>query len=291
MIDIRNDRSENVKYDYPDFSVYIRRGLLSTFPNYTADSHWHDDIELIAILSGQMQYHVNGENVLLREGEGILVNARQFHYGFSQTQSECDYICILFHPLLLCTTESFQAKFVAPILSSGISYLQLLPSVSWHNNILQHIRSIYLNANAASSPLFIQGQLLLLWNEVIANTKITASQDSGDHSLTTIKSMTAYIHQNYKNRMTLSQIAAAGHVSKRTCGMLFLKYLNRTPIDYLNNYRLRKGIELMKTSDMTMTQIGLEVGFSGASYFSETFRKHFGQSPTAYKRHISGKND
>lgn len=58
MIEIKEDRSERVKYDYPDYHIYIRRDFLSSFPNYTADSHWHDDIELMAILSGQMQYNV-----------------------------------------------------------------------------------------------------------------------------------------------------------------------------------------------------------------------------------------
>lgn len=75
IVDINSDRSENVKYDYSfgyaDFPVYVRRALLSAYPGFAADSHWHDDIELILILTGKMHYGVNGEIVVLNKGEGI----------------------------------------------------------------------------------------------------------------------------------------------------------------------------------------------------------------------------
>ena len=111
-INIRTDGSEKVKYDFSDFPVYIRRSLLSLFPNYTANSHWHDDIELIAVISGHMMYNVNGQILRINEGEGILINSRQFHFGFSDDKTECDYICVLFHPMILCTTTHPDRKSV-----------------------------------------------------------------------------------------------------------------------------------------------------------------------------------
>ena len=99
--------------------------------------------------------------------------------------------------------------------------------------------------------------------------------------------MVSYIHTNYKERITLADIAAAGHVSKRTCGTLFLTYQNKTPVEFLTDYRLRKSIELMKHSDLSILEIGLSVGFSGASYYAETFRKCFGISPAAYRKTLN----
>lgn len=55
LIDLRDDRSEKVQYDDPNYPIYVRDGLLSQYHNYTAPSHWHDDIELIAVLSGKMK--------------------------------------------------------------------------------------------------------------------------------------------------------------------------------------------------------------------------------------------
>ena len=107
-IELKDDRSEKVHYDSLNYPIYIRRAMLSQCLNYTAPSHWHDDIELIYIISGFMDYNVNGNIIRLHEREGIFVNSRQVHYGFSNEQKDCDYICILFHPLLLCTTLAYE---------------------------------------------------------------------------------------------------------------------------------------------------------------------------------------
>ena len=120
-LELKDDRSEKVKYDYTDYPIYIRRALLSSYPNYTAPSHWHDDIEFIAVLSGEIQYNINGEIITMESGEGIIVNTRQLHFGFSTEKKECDFICVLLHPLMLCATDAYERDFVLPVLQA---YLQ-----------------------------------------------------------------------------------------------------------------------------------------------------------------------
>lgn len=285
MIDIKEDRSERVKYDYPEYQIYIRRDFLSSFPNYTADSHWHDDIELMLILSGKMLYNVNGEIVVLNEGEGILINTRQLHYGFSDDMTECDFICILFHPIILCTAKSFESEFVEPVLNSGVPYVHLSPDVEWQSKILKHIRDIYDCKNEREAPLCTQGYLCSLWCQLLTHMDISEKEKTQtDTKLTTLKAMLDHIHRHYSEKITLDNIAKAGNVSKRTCGTVFLQYLNKTPMEFLIDYRLRKAIELLMTTDKTILEISLAVGFSGASYFAETFRKNFGVSPTEYKK-------
>lgn len=287
MIDINLDRSERVKYDYPDFPVYIRWGVLSHFPNYAAESHWHDDIELIAVLKGQMLYNINGQVITLNEGEGILVNSKQFHYGFSETKTECLFICILFHPILLCASKMFESRFIEPVLNSELPYIHLSPEIPWKYKVLNCIREIFEKRDEKTSPLNTQGMIYLLWNEVAANLPLnTKTIERADTKLTTLKKMISYIWEHYGEKITLEDIAAAGHISKRTCGSVFLKYLNKTPIEFLTDYRLRKSIEFMKGTDITILEISLAAGFSGASYYAETFRKYFGKSPAEYRKNL-----
>ena len=285
MLDIKADFSENVKYDYPDFPIYIRRCPLSVFPNYAADSHWHDDIELIAILSGQMQYNVNGEIVTMNEGEGILVNARQLHYGFSETKTECDFICILFHPVLLCTSKMFETDFVKPFINSDIPYVHLSKDISWQKNMVKYICEMCENRTKSTSPLCSQGYVHLLWNELIENTELAkANQGNSGSKLSVLKNMMSYIHNSYKEKISLNEIASSGGVSKRTCENIFAKYLNKTPMEYVTDFRLRKSIEMMLNSDISILEISIESGFSGASYYAEVFRKAFGVSPAEYRK-------
>lgn len=126
-----------------------------------------------------------------------------------------------------------------------------------------------------------------MWDEVVSHISVAEIKRlNTDHKLTILKSMVEYIHENYNHKITLGNIAAAGHISKRTSENLFLEYQNKTPIEFLTDYRLRKGIELMKNTDMTILEISLAVGFSSGSYFAETFKNVFGKSPTEYRRNI-----
>lgn len=285
-VDINSDRSENVKYDYPDFPVYIRKALLSLYPNYAAESHWHDDIELIAVLSGHMMYNVNGEIVRIDKGEGIFVNARQLHYGFSDDMTECEFICILFHPLVLCNSKMFDEKYVSPLIHFGRPYILFSEGGSWQDKAVYYMREIYNRSSDVGAPLIVQGNLHLLWSGIVANTDMGLLKGQRDSRLSTLKEMIEFIYNNYSEKIILEDIAAAGHISKRSCGNIFLRYLNQTPIYFLTDYRLRKSIELMKTTDKTILEISIDVGFSGASYYAEAFRKHFGKSPVQYRKQL-----
>ena len=50
---LRADDSEEVNYNFPGFPAYIRRGLLSHYPDYSFISHWHEDLEFIVVFSGR----------------------------------------------------------------------------------------------------------------------------------------------------------------------------------------------------------------------------------------------
>ena len=140
IMELNDNNSEKVCYDIPSYPVYIRRGLLSQYLNYSAPDHWHDDIELVAILSGEMEYSVNGEILKLRKGQGLLVNAGQMHFGFSHEKKECDFICILLHPVLLYPLPSFKKDFVDPLIQDQhLPYILLHPEIPWEKSIYDKI--------------------------------------------------------------------------------------------------------------------------------------------------------
>ena len=57
---VSSDLSERIDYNIPDLPIYARRDALSSFPDYRCPCHWHRDLEFIHVISGQMQYFVNG---------------------------------------------------------------------------------------------------------------------------------------------------------------------------------------------------------------------------------------
>ncbi len=283
--DIRSDGSEVVKYDYDGYYAYARRGLLSRYPNFAADSHWHDDLEFISVLSGSMDYCVNSEILHLKAGQGIIVNARQLHYGFSAEHTECDFYCVLLHPMLLCTSHEIDRDFVSPILNdNSLPYVFLDTQIEWQRKILCEIECMCESRDTRTAPLEIQRAFYHIWRLLSENIVRTQRPQKQDRNLSVLKNMLMYIQRHYKDKVTLAEIAASGNVSKSTCLVLFKKYLKDTPTNFLIGYRLKQAMKLLKTSDLNITEIALDVGFNGASFFAETFKKIYGCSPSEYKR-------
>lgn len=284
LIELKDDRSENIQYDHSDYPIYIRRGTLSQYPNYTAPSHWHDDIELIAVLDGGMDYHVNGEMIKLRAGEGIFVNSRQMHFGFSGSKTECSFICVILHPMLLCAAPACEREFVLPVAGGGTPYVFLDPGIDWQRGILEQIHQIGRYKRQKAAPLKVQASFLLIWSLLYENLPAenrSAPPESGD--LAAVRNMVGFIQKNYTRKISLKEIALSGAVGQSKCCKLFAKYFGQTPNTYLTQYRLNKSLELLRGGQLSITEIALSAGFNSASYYAETFRKAFGKSPTEYR--------
>lgn len=156
---LNSDASENVAYNNPDFPAYIKKGQLSRYPDFRAVSHWHDDLEFILILEGQMFYDVNGQKISLQAGEGIFVNSRCFHYGYSDTHTECLFICILLSPQLLSANTYFVEKCLNPLIQNiHFPYQPLNPSILWQN-------SIFVTLKCFTKKMWMKYSHLLRWKK------------------------------------------------------------------------------------------------------------------------------
>lgn len=285
-VELRDDRSEKIRYNSPDYPIYIRRGLLSSYPNFTAPCHWHDDIELIAVLDGKMTYNVNGTLVEIEGGEGIFVNSRQLHFGFSARRQECDFICVLLHPILLCAMPETERNYVMPIVqNAGVPYRKLGDGIPWQREALKIIREMNRSKKSGAAPLRIQAGFFELWALLYENLSVeTRSPKPESLDLTITKNMVGFIQQNYTRKISLAEIAASGSVGQSKCCKLFSHYFQKSPMQYLIQYRLNKSIDLLRDTDLSITEIALATGFGGGSYYAETFRKWLGQSPSAYRK-------
>ncbi len=284
-IEVRADGSEKVKYDYDGYYAYIRKSVLSIYPNFTANGHWHDDLEFMYILSGTMEYNVNGEIITIQEGNGIFINARQMHYGFSNIKEESEFICVLLHPMMLCTSSRIDRDFVSPLITdNSIPYILLDKGVDWQKEVLDDIEKMYNYKNHSSAQLYIQNLFYHIWILFTENAMKTRKKRKQDRNLSVLKDMLLYIQKHYTEKVTLDDIAKSGNISKSTCLVIFKKYLCDTPTNYLINYRLNHALVLLKETDLSVSEIALSVGFNGISYFTETFRKVYGCSPSAYRK-------
>ena len=283
---IRNDGLEKIQYDWNDFPVLIRKNVIEKDePLHMVQKHWHHDLEFIAVAEGSVKYNVNGEVIRMKAGEGIFVNAQQLHYIMSDDGAYVVLYCVVIHPMLLCPVYRMERKYVKPVVeNTSIPYLFLRDSIDWQKNILKLVESMYEETRSKMAELVILQLLAEMWKILYENTeKVERPGAQSNQHLSNLKNMMMYIYANYREKITLDDICVAGNVGKTTCTMLFKKYVGVTPNAFLLDVRLEKAAHLLRESDMNITEIAFETGFSGASYFSEAFRQKFGCSPREFR--------
>ncbi len=288
QVPVKENGAEIVNYNNPEVPIYIRHGILSLYDGYHAVSHWHEDIEFIYIQKGSMNYHINETIVILKEGDGIFINSRQLHYGFSKNNQECIFFCILIHPSFLSPNNYISKHFVTPLLTdAAYPFVLLKKDSSWQSDLLNLLIQTSFLEDKEDSEYAMLLNSLSIFQMLYKHLPLSHEKShSHEQALLIVKKMIRFIQKNYESKVTLEQIAISGNISKSQCGILFQKHTGHSPIEYLTEYRLQIAKYLLTTTDMSVVQIALEIGFSNSSYFCETFRKKNGITPLDYRKTV-----
>lgn len=287
-INIMQDASEIIHYDMPQIPLSVRKNHLTDYPFMQAPCHWHEDLEWIYILKGAMHYDINGKKILLKENDWIMVNARQMHHGTACKRQECEFICILFHPTLFTGCQTVCRNYLLPVTeNSRLEYLHsadLPEDCRGTAGLLSQIADLK-DRHTPGYEMEIIGLMHILWGRIYrCAAQLSPSQAAEqDPDISVQKAMVSYIHRHYSEKITLDEIAAAGNVCRNKCCLIFKRYLQQTPIDFLNTYRLRISSHLLQHTDLSVTRIALSCGFHHLSYFSGLFQRCYGCTPRQYR--------
>ena len=285
-LEVFSDLSERLNYNLPNFPLYVRKGTLHQFERYAAACHWHPDLEFILVLNGSMEYFINGQTVQLSAGNGIFVNSKRLHYGFSTNHTDCSYTVVAVHPILLGESTLLGKEFLEEKFGSNADDFILLTSQSlWQLEALISLNQMYDEMHSNTRNIL---RLLSQAAELCACTadhiQLLPSHAVDEQLWMTLRKMTGYIHQHYDLKITLDDIAASGAVCRSRCCELFHKHVGQTPNTYLMQYRIHRSCEMLRETNRSVCEISIACGFQSASYFSYAFRKEMGLVPQEFRK-------
>lgn len=287
-IELMQDFSEIVPYEHTGIPLYIRTADLAAYPGMSAPCHWHDDIEWVYIMSGKMSYYINGKRILLNEKDSLMVNARQMHYGCSYKEQDCRFLCILFHPSLFGCNKALLQKYVTPVIENAdCEYLHFHSAQTRGQEIAEYLKQIRRLREGEADAYEMQAIAVIfqLWSSLLPCRELVLqnSKSDGNSDLEIQKNMVSFIYQHYAEQLSLNEIAASGNVSRSKCCLIFKHYLQQSPVDFLNTFRLKTSCNLLRNTEKSITEIAFSCGFNHLSYFSKLFIKNFGCTPREYR--------
>ncbi|MEW4924661.1 AraC family transcriptional regulator [Algibacter sp. 2305UL17-15] len=99
----------------------------------------------------------------------------------------------------------------------------------------------------------------------------------------TIKEASQYIKNNYEKQLSISELCTEFGISPSKLQEGFKDMHGRTVTDYIREVRVLKAEELIKDTDLNISEVVYSIGFSSRSYFSKIFKEKFNCSPKDYK--------
>ncbi|AJY73403.1 helix-turn-helix domain-containing protein [Paenibacillus beijingensis] len=117
------------------------------------------------------------------------------------------------------------------------------------------------------------------WREIAKQV----GQAGGFEASPIIRAAIKYIKENHAQKLTLKKMAEYCHVNAYYLAHLFKKETGMSCIDFLTKIRIEKSAFLLETTEMTVQQIAIQVGFQDANYFSRKFKKMMSCSPSSYR--------
>lgn len=282
-----DDKSEIVAYNTGNLPIKSCFSLQADYPTLGVINHWHTDFEFTYVTKGKMNYFVNGTEYELSEGQMIFVNSAQMHYSLWRENGNGEFICEVIHPSVYENRTA--RRYVEEITAHGTPpFLIFSPQNFGEKEMIDLICEIYSAATSGREgfELDIMSSLYALLRRVHEHISgCDAKPYSADaKKLETMHRMVGFIQKNYQNKLSLEDIANSGMVCRSGCCEIFRHFLGKTPVEYLNEYRISKSIELLSSSELNMTDISAACGFGGSSYFTEIFRRLMGCTPSDYRR-------
>lgn len=186
------------------------------------------------------------------------------------------------------TKFPFKCYYVHMILTSGPLYdiLTNLPDsfeTSKHKTYLSIFEKLIKHYNALS------GDEELIIQSLILELIYTMNKDSIKRGLNfkannnfLIENAIKYINEHLTEDLSLETIAKQMSLSPIYFHNSFKAAVGKTPHTYVEEQRIKKAINLLQTTDYTLTKIAFECGFSSQSYFSCAFKRRMKQTPREY---------
>lgn len=254
-------------------------------PRYEMSSHWHSEIELIRVTSGELKVRLNEREYILKENEIIFVNPETIH-GASPI-GECFYECIVMRLDMLLTHDESCRFFIEGILNHDILLFEYHFDLS--SLFYTSVNSLF-DAMASKSAGYKFSVLSALYSMLAAAIKeeLYTSVSSTSHNmvnsdLSKLKNALSFMRANFDKSLTLLDISMHSGMSEKYFCAFFKKMTNKTPMEYLILYRIERAARKLLKGNLSITEIALSCGFNDISYFIKTFKKIKGTTPLKFR--------
>ncbi|MDP4089883.1 MAG: AraC family transcriptional regulator [Bacillota bacterium] len=280
------DYKEQIQHGTLDFPIAYYH-VTSSHPRYNMSYHWHTEYEIMRVRKGELLLTLDGNELKVGKSDIVFIHGGVLHGG---TPLDCDYECIVFDMKSLLKENNICSRQIQDIFNHSMVIYSLLP------DDLPELRAVcsYLfeamGQKKTGYEFVTQGSLfhllgIILEHRLYSTPKVSTPKNR--QRISQFKNVLSLIEEKYPEAVTLEDLSKASGMTPKYFCRFFREMTQRTPIDYLNYYRIESSCAQLVSTDASITEIALNCGFNDTSYFIKTFKKYRGVTPKQYLKLFS----
>lgn len=287
MIEIINGMTETINYGT------TQNGAGKLYHNAEYEDyppHWHVGIEIIMPLKNTYTVTAGKEGFCLEMGEILIINSGVVHELTAPPEGE--RIIFQFDPSMLYLVKDLE---VLLHMLPGVIHIDREMKI--YSQVKKHMDRIVeeYDGEATFRGAVIYASLIEMFVEIGREIMQRAERDTakklknadiergGNRGLEVIMRACDYINAHYQEKLKLEDVAEIVGFSKYHFTRVFKQYLNMTFNEYLNKKRIQCAESLLCSTDMNITDVAMDSGFSSISAFNRTFRELNQQTPSDFR--------
>lgn len=279
------DYHESIQRGSLDFPLDYHH-ITDSHPRYQMPYHWHEECEILHVIKGVFTLTVDDSAHTLREGDVAFIGTGCLHGG---TPEGCEYECVVFDMRLLMRASDHCKQYISDILYGRIRVRPHFAADSAEIRLALAPMFDALRAQTDGCALITLGCLFMFVGEIYrlgSYTSMPSSAAMEAASALRLKKVFELIETRYRQPLSLAQLSAAVGMSPKYFCRFFRQTTHRTPMDYVNYYRVEQACYQMDATDCNVTEAALDNGFDDVNYFIRVFRRYKGITPGQYLRRL-----
>ncbi|MFZ5987855.1 MAG: AraC family transcriptional regulator [Bacillota bacterium] len=261
------------------------------------DTSWHMEpnrhefFEMVYIRKGNAVFEISGYPAEIGPNNIIIIKPDQPHKFIVKSESGCEFIVLNFK-----FVNKFDSQYSGVSLDDFLNFVSgkesgsfITLKVSQKNEIvtlLNRILSEKENPDIGSEFLnyLLVLELFVLISRALKMEWENSIKNKSPKLKELIQASVSYIHNNYERDISLKDIAQYVFLSSSYFTRAFKEEVGISPINYLLKVRIERAKELLKDTDIKISDIALNIGFSNQQRFNDIFKKYVRITPLQYRK-------
>lgn len=255
-------------------------------PRFSMPYHWHIEYELIHILQGGLSLSLNETEIHAVAGDIVFVRDGIVHGGCPDNK-DCVYECLVFDMQKLLQDNQICPEEIHAILEHDLRINNYFTPKDPHIHAVISLLFHTMQTAQKGYEFIVTGMLYtfigLVIQQHLCHRASPHDLEAGRQHIRQIKEAFRLIDTSYDSPLTLHDLANAASLSPNYFCKFFQKITHKSPIDYLNYYRVETACTKLASSKLSITDIAYSCGFNDLSYFIKTFKRYKGTSPGKFR--------